>query len=309
MDLAAFCKHINNSNIKYDSDGVEKLYHYTSSTAALSILQKGKLRLTDRNFLNDYSEGRYVLQLCLDNVDGLIDDNDTLKEKFEQLVRKRLSGDDDLRRGFCTYQCSFSMKRDSLSMWNYYAKGEGIQGYCVSFTVDKSQEIGMQILKLEPEEGFESSKQKVYGGKIIYEKEKQLAIIKNLVKYFRTFEGFDVLDSDIVFRLEYLIDKIVQQGIFFKKDCFFAEEEYRLAIVQLVNDDGQFFAIKDKVNCYNKNGFFIPYVDISICPDSLSEVMISPTLDKELAKKGIKKACADKYKNLRVTMSEIPLRY
>lgn len=95
-------------------------YHYTSPEAAKSILGYGKLRLTDRYYLNDYSEGRYVLQLCLDNIDTLIPNNEKLKKYFMKILdeRKYCVQRDD----FYVYQCSFSMKRDSLCMWNYYTK-------------------------------------------------------------------------------------------------------------------------------------------------------------------------------------------
>ena len=42
------------------------IYHYTSSNVFLIILKNNTLRFTDRFFLNDKSEGSYVLDLCLE---------------------------------------------------------------------------------------------------------------------------------------------------------------------------------------------------------------------------------------------------
>ena len=41
------------------------IYHYTSPSGVNGIITDHTLRFTDRNYLNDYSEGRYVLDLCL----------------------------------------------------------------------------------------------------------------------------------------------------------------------------------------------------------------------------------------------------
>lgn len=299
--LVKFCKHINSAKIVCNSEKVTEIYHYTSPEAAKSILGYGKLRLTDRYYLNDYSEGRYVLQLCLDNIDILIPNNEKLKKYFMKILdeRKYCVQRDD----FYVYQCSFSMKRDSLCMWNYYTKGEGIQGYCMRFSFDNTKDIGSQILK--PQITFKDKEQRIYAGKIIYNKEQQLEIVKGLIDYFLSFD----IESKEDFVLSYLVDKIVQQGIFFKKECFSVEEEYRLAIIQNVDDDGKFYAIKDKREFCVKNGMFVPYVDISFLAEKLTEIMMSPTLEEEIVKQSIKMLCANKYKNITIVPSEIPVRY
>ncbi len=55
-----FCKFYNNLKIDVDTE-VDAVYHYTSANALLSIIQKRELRFTDRFYLNDKSEGTYVL--------------------------------------------------------------------------------------------------------------------------------------------------------------------------------------------------------------------------------------------------------
>ena len=44
-----------------------EIYHYTSPLGLNGIMSNNTLRFTDRNYLNDYSEGRYVIGLCLDS--------------------------------------------------------------------------------------------------------------------------------------------------------------------------------------------------------------------------------------------------
>lgn len=299
--LKNFAKHINGTKIICDSKNVKNIYHYTSPKAIKSILSNGKLRFTDRYFLNDYSEGNYVIQLCLDEIDTLIEENESLKNKFKKALQERKH---QIQQGcFYVYQCSFSIKRDSLCMWNYYTKGQGIQGYCIRFLIDNTKDIGSQIFK--PDNAFDEKKHKVYSGEIIYTRKNQIKIVKKIVDYFLSLDW----EGNDEFVLDYLVDKIIQQGIFFKKDCFSVEEEYRFAIIQFVKEDGHFYAIKDKREFYEKDGIFVPYVDISFDADKLTEIMISPTLQDKIIEKNIKAICANNYPNLKVEHSEIPVRY
>ena len=56
---------INNTELSnYLSVENRNIYHYTSPTGLNGIVSYHTLRFTDRNFLNDYSEGRYVIDLC-----------------------------------------------------------------------------------------------------------------------------------------------------------------------------------------------------------------------------------------------------
>ena len=74
MDFAVkFCRFYNALHLEY-GEQPPFIYHYTSSGAAQSIISKGQIRFTDRYYLNDASEGRYVLDLCSDNIEALLPD-------------------------------------------------------------------------------------------------------------------------------------------------------------------------------------------------------------------------------------------
>lgn len=299
--LVKFCKHVNDTKIVCDSKKVKQIYHYTSPEAARSILTNGKLRLTDRYYLNDYSEGKYAVQLCLDNIDTLVKNDEKFKKALKEELEKRK--DFIQRDDFYVYQISFSRKKDSLCMWNYYTKGQGIQGYCFQFSFDNTKDVGSQILK--PRFPSDNETSRIYAGKVIYNKKRQLKIVKKLVDYFLEFDR-ENRDSMVA---THLVDKIIQQGIFFKKKCFSVEKEYRLAIIPRIDDKGNFCTIEDKRDFCVKNGMFVPHVDISFVADTLTEIMMSPTLEKEIVKQSIKMICADKYVKANVESSEIPVRY
>ena len=61
------------------------IYHYTSPVGAMGVIENNTLRFTDRNYLNDYSEGMYTLDLCLENLNDLTEEG-----KFRDYIRNSL---------------------------------------------------------------------------------------------------------------------------------------------------------------------------------------------------------------------------
>ena len=49
----------------------DAVYHYTTSDTLFKIAEKKQLRFTNRLYLNDCSEGRYVLDLCIKRIDDI----------------------------------------------------------------------------------------------------------------------------------------------------------------------------------------------------------------------------------------------
>lgn len=301
MDFAVkFCRFYNALHLEY-GEQPPFIYHYTSSGAAQSIISKGQIRFTDRYYLNDASEGRYVLDLCSDNIEALLPDISFRKhiEKEIAIRKEKIQRD-----RFYVYQCSFSTNPDSLCLWNYYSKSQGIKGYNFKFS---TSDLAKNIKPTAKDEGKEPP---VYFGKVVYDETKQIDIIKRLLQKFVDFIKDDSIYEDFV--AAYAVDKIIQQGVFFKMNLFSVEEEYRIAIVPYVDSDGQFAAIKEERSFMERNGIFIPYVDINFSPDILQSITISPTLDFQMTKQSLEMLLANKYPNMSseaIIQSAIPVRY
>lgn len=58
------------NNFEYQShlEQPKELYHYTSLNTLQTILANKQLRFTNRAYLNDKSEGTYVLSLCKEKI-------------------------------------------------------------------------------------------------------------------------------------------------------------------------------------------------------------------------------------------------
>ena len=299
MKIVDFAKFYNNIKIDdYIEKDVSSVYHYTSPNGLSGIINN-----TDRFYLNDKTEGIYVLNLCIENIDRF----DFLDNRFRRVLQKKCEDriEQPQRDSFYVYQCCFSTDKDSLCLWNYYTKSEGIKGYNIKINVDELAS------KITPTPYKEDKIPKLRYGKVIYDKEKQLKILYEIVKLFFDYNKKDTISGEY-FVCEYLVDKIMNLGVFFKMDCFKVENEFRLVFDLFLNEDNTYAVIKDKQEFYEKNGVFIPYVDIPFNKELLTGICISPTLDYVATKESILRMTGSNYKNINVKTiyeSEIPVRY
>ena len=304
MKMMDFVKFYN--NIKVD-DYVDKTtslaYHYTSPDGLSGIINNQTLRFTDRFYLNDKSEGVYVLNLCLENINHFDFLDDTFRNVFVAKCEERLKNPQ--RDRFYVYQCSLSTEKDSLCLWNYYTKADGIKGYNIEIDLNNISEN----IVLNPYD--KERVPKLRFGKIIYDTDQQKEILKELVKKFYEYNKTDAISGEH-FVCEYLVDKIMYLGVFFKMDCFKAESEFRLVYDLFLNEDGTYAVIKDEQKFYEKNGIFIPYIDIKFRENIITGIGISPTLDYEATKESVLRMTARNYskiKNDTIYESKIPVRY
>lgn len=304
MDIKDFAKFYNSIKVdEYIEKSIHPIYHYTSPAGFLGIINSGRLRFTDRLYLNDKTEGTYVLSLCIENIDFFDFLDDKFKQVFLEKCKKRI--EKPQRDRFFVYQCCFSADKDSLCLWNYYTKSDSIKGYNLQFDVKDISN------KIKPASYDENRAPKLRWGKVVYNKEEQLSIIYKIVKQFFEYNKTDKISGEH-FVCEYLVDKIVYLGAFFKMDCFKVENEFRLVFDLFLNEDNTYAVIKDKQEFYEKNGVFIPYVDIRFKKDLLIGIGISPTLDYEATKESILRMTGTNYKNINteaIYESEIPVRY
>lgn len=304
MNGVNFVKFYNSIKVDdYIDKDVKNIFHYTSPLGFSAMIENNTLRFTDRFYLNDKSEGIYVLKLCIENIDTFAFLTYDFKKAFLEECNKRINQPQTSR--FFVYQCSFSMDEDSLCLWNYYTKSDGIKGYNLKFdanNLSKNILISPYNDDMVPELRY---------GKVIYEKEKQLEILFDIVEKFFNYAKKDT-DLDEAFFSSYLVDKIMYLGVFFKMPCFSIENEYRLAYDLYLKADNKYAVIKDKQKFYEKNGIFIPYLDLHFDEKTLIGVGVYPTLDYESTQKSILRIMGAKYSNINkntIHESKIPVRY
>ena len=285
------------------------IFHYTSPSGVNGIISNHTLRFTDRNYLNDFTEGRYVMQLCLQSRCQVLLPKE-YRKFFIDKCAEVYSNPGSKKR--LVYQCSFSTADDNLALWNYYTKGEGIKGYNLRFSAKELADT------LETRNAKNVHRTYVACGKVIYNSKKQKEIIKKIILQFAEAiiqSGADSINAQIA--IEFLIEKLLYIGSFFKPLCFSHEEEYRLIIKPFpaYNKDEkriEFINLGKTASTYEKNGLLIPYVDIEFPKGALKSITASPTLNFEEVEANLKNAMriyGYPYEKIKITPSKIPVRY
>lgn len=293
----------------------EKLYHYTSLDVLQTILDKKQLRFTNRLYLNDKSEGHYVLSLCEEKIDDLWpmeEGKETFKKALESAQKELKDAAEKPvyeknTRNFQIYQVSFSYEPDSLIMWNYYAAGGGCS---IQFSKDYMENLKSKL---------NASGLTALLGYVIYDVEKQIEILKGIFDAFLQVYSDNKSISRKYALWEYcLIRSILKIGAFFKHPGFRDERECRMVFdayqegetkefPALISPKGQ-EPYKSKIRI--RNGVLVPYVDIDFDIKYLQSITVSPTSNFEKVKQGLKIVlCEQGITNLQINRSEIPLRF
>lgn len=302
----------------FQYQGIEKcqgtIYHYTSPEGLQGIFETKSLFATDLYFLNDASEGMYVIKLIQDNIEKLCQNNEKLIKAVKHELRL-------LRLGKWTelihnYTISFSMNGDSLEMWNYYTKGSSIQGYNIGFDIDKlASTIQIEILD---DEGHQIKRNEdkhlvLYQGKVIYDRNRQLELIESIFNKF--YNKYNELGDEQMLSItaHYMVSKAMNYGQFFKSEAFDIEKEYRFifSTYLLEGQDNYEKGIPCKEKFRIHGGCIIPYQKCSFGMESISGVTFSPSLFNDMAEAGMSRLLAQygMTGEDRIKKSDIPLRF
>ena len=285
-----------------DNDTDYTIYHYTKPEKLLNILSGETIRFSNVLYLNDKEEVAYSYRLIVKLADEVQNLNADLfgkiKNHFDNKYKNIVDGNDDLINKLEYFTTSFSSESDNLTLWNNYAKGLSYTGYNIGFNKKK-------LIKEMTDKNYLP----IYGS-VIYDREKQIKIIKSIFKKWNTmFEKAAASKNknniklfDILFEL---IDVLNIVSIFFKNPQFKNEKEYRIVIV---NAFGTADCKQTKV--VEKNGLFVPYLEYHFEKSSVSSVNIGPTFDETIFYTSTNRMLLNfGYENIEVVRSKIPLRY
>ena len=302
--LKAICKLHNSIQLQdFLPSSDKKIYHYTSPAGFQGIITNSTLRFTDRFFLNDYTEGVYVLDLCIENLDSLVPNDRNFREELSRVFKEQKENMNET--DIYVYQCSFSLDNDNLSLWNYYTKGDSIQGYNLCFEADQIQK------KLHLKQKNNEKLSPLYGV-VVYEKQEQLNIIRRIIEKFQ--RSNQVYPENYQFTIRLLVQKLLVIGTFFKNPCFSVEHEFRVVFNLGINNLGNFVQIQNEKKYFERGGILIPCIDVEFESDALKGIGISPTLDFETTKSSIYRATEINFPQIKenkdsVYPSKIPVRY
>lgn len=289
-----------------------KLYHYTSGQGLFGIVESKELHFSNINFLNDPTELNYF-QTIID----LVCTRNSLCEKIYSTLFDE-SYEDFMYKPSRKFIASFSKNNDSLSMWNYYSKGNG---YNIGFNVDtilkryKGIPVQRNVFSID----YYNRKMDIEKLEMIYEEHIQIEETEKLIlNYQPNLQGYIALMESIEHPSE------LEIGAFTKKDPLYYQADFIKSLfslsmrfkhpaykdedeVRLVLSLGDKVPTKFKVSA---NGVFVEYYPFKL---TLSEDMHSITvhpINNDLHLTSTKRMIAEKIKKNRIDVnrSNIPFR-
>lgn len=289
----------------------DTLFHYTSAEGLQGILG-GEFWVTESHFLNDITEFHVATDIFIEVINRNIK-NKIIKEKLKKGVCEELKTlvDNDItydkKFGYCSdYVISFCLDKDSILMWSEYSN---FCGYSIEFDFDA-------LINSFSKTDY------IIHGKVVYNHEEQISLMEhgiekeifnthNLYEYLNSWDDFNKITDDqiseIVSELELLV---YDYNMFFKKECFSGENEYRFVFscdhnIENIEDskkEEQYFRVKDNV--------LIPFVKKKLSSlDSVNSILIGPKNNSDIAEKGVKHFLRYHKIKAKVEKSEMPLRY
>lgn len=257
------------------------LYHYTSGQGLFGIFNSSELHCSNINFLNDPSEQSYFSEI----LKAVFLESSEAENIYNTLFNQPYMN--AVVEPFDIFIASFSRNSDSLSMWNYYAKGNG---YNIGMDIDeiinenkKNTNLSIQKIELiynksiqikETTEFLISYKDKLKQFEIMSEKQKSPDIEEN------EYHG---LEQDRLEITEDFNDKLYKLRLRYKHYAYEREEEVRLIISENeVEQKTTRFKVLD-------SGVFVEYFALEINLDNnIRSVTIHP-LNGELHLGGVTK--------------------
>lgn len=289
----------------------DKLFHYTSAEGLQGILG-GEFWVTESHFLNDITEFHVATDIFEEVINRNIK-NGIIKEKLIKAVCKGVKTlvDDDItfdeQSGYDgDYVISFCLDRDSILMWSEYSN---FCGYSIEFDFEALIH------------SF-SDTDRIIHGKVVYNHEEQISLMEQIIekeifeiyplcKYLDSWEDFNKISDDQIREVASQLETYVYHyNMFFKKECFSGENEYRFVFMckhngisdQYFKKESQYFRVKDNV--------LIPFVKKKLSSlDSVNSILIGPKNNSDIAEKGVKHFLRYHKIKAKVEKSEMPLRY
>ena len=292
------------------------LFHYTSTSALISIVRNNELWLSDATFLNDKAEIEHGRNLACTRLDSAIcvEKSAEVKMMLELVVAKFKSRPDPN-----VYVACFSMDGDDLTQWRGYGQGGG--SIAIEF------EYGPLMFGYYSEGMLQQ---------VIYNTDDQIWIFDMVIlEYSKAYEN-DILDPRPVVRKEPMSQEdereICAGKMYYnlwsyiaacKHQAFQSEREVRFTYTahDYSLDKGDWYPQHPDPMFRESVGRIIPYLSskgLNFKNMNSNEeapklpirtIRIGPTEDPELIKRGIKHLLnANNYEAVEITTSGSPFR-
>lgn len=269
------------------------MFHYTDANGLIGIIGGRSFWATDMRFLNDSMEVEAgiegVKRLCEDYFEKFKESQNPVESASSQFYSVIPKFVNENLRSRNLYTVSFSKSEDNLRQWMAYCPPNA--GYCIKFNrekllIDAALERERRVVARVQDVEYTSNylKELISIEKIAKEL-KKITEIKNGKEEYLTN-----LASDLLFG-----------SCAMKNNEFHDEKEIRLIIQSNLTKSN---LAKFRV----KSGVIVPYFEYPVNMDSIEKITIGPSLNKELAKKGLQDFLEINKVNCEIKFSDCSLR-
>lgn len=272
-------------------DDGEKLYHYTTTDALISIVKTNKWWITKWDYLNDVDEFKVALDVCEEVLK-----EEKIKIEIIQEVKesvKNLLHTNSFNQNY--YILSFSCNKDSQLLWSNYSNYDGVN---CEIDFYKFIEYFNHNLIWHGLVNYNLDDQKECLRKVFFD---EFLDIEEFGKMISLSEINKLESGKYKILVSHMAVICILYSMFFKRKCFEGEKEYRLVF----NNEN-----KEGINFRNRNNLIIPYVEKNVDSiDFITQITIGPTNKMDIVEKGIAEFLYHHKRNINIIRSEIPLRF
>lgn len=253
----------------YSDTPSETIYHYTTFSGLMGIVESGSLWASDIRYMNDSAELNHMVHLINEEVDERISlghQNPRLLNQFKDWIAHRVTN------GHMLFAGSFRANGNLLSQWRGYSElGKGVS-------------IGF-----DPRDVTRCArKQSFMVGKCIYDRQRQRQLIHQIVDLVEDLAlkscGIHGCRDDRVFAevFEEVESDLLRIAAIMKHPSFQEEEEWRI-VSPIVSD------FKDPSVHYREGtSMLVPYFEFSLIPPGspkpqIQHIYLGPTPNKTLS--------------------------
>lgn len=280
---------------------MEVLHHHTTIDGLLGILTSGAIWATDIEFLNDHEEFRVGTAALEAYSNRPLDQNDpairSALEMFYPVAAKMLKSNRDGRRYYVT---SFTRAKDDVRQWMSYGKPNA--SISIAFERDALTDACTNAAKCS-------------AGALV-------ARLSDVSYVDRDFHNFDVLDdcysaTSLIKGLKDLQrtgQSVENFALSFTDKLLFAlsatkwaafRDEQEVRFVLSTRDIG---TTPEQLCFRTAGGIAVPYIPVKIDINKIREIKIGPSIDRELAAKGLKQVKARFGLECEISFTETSLR-
>ncbi|MFV8816448.1 DUF2971 domain-containing protein [Haliea sp. E17] len=246
----------------------ETLYHYTSLSGLLGIVDSGVLRASDIRYMNDSAELRHTLDLLQSHVSRRIfagTDNPALLNQLLEWLSHRIASGPMLFGG------SFRANGNLLSQWRGYSvHGKGVSlGFAPDFISACARRQGFQV------------------GRCLYGERQQLILIERIVDAIEALAlDTPVDDRDWSPVFERAEEDLLRMAAILKHPSFEEEQEWRIVSPAIGSSEDA------PVHFREGRALLVPYYAFDLTSPGrgqlqLEHVYLGPTANIELSMKSL----------------------